>query len=391
MSIARTGSALAGTVSPIPPDSAHDNPGGDPSQLLSPVAVVGLGGGRLVTAQRSDGGLLQVTAWNRAEDGSVSETGAATGEAVSAIALCAPSARRAVSVARNGLGNLELVAWDLGDDGGLTRRGTGRAGEVTAVAVCALSDSLVVAAMRNGSGNLELISWRLDSAGNFQRLGTAEAGGIWAVGITAIDHVRVVAVMQNASLNLELIVWDVAEGGDFTRRGEGDAGAVSAVAIAAWDGAIVNNVVTAMRNGSQDLELISWDLYQDGTLKRTATANAGIGSPVAGERSNIALAITGDWLVSAARNSNGYLDLASWVIYDDGVVRSNARASAESISAVSLSGLGGNELGDFATAVSNAEGQLEVIAWAAESYAVGLAEGYLVRRRLEAVSRTALT
>lgn len=390
MSIVRTGTGTTGTVSPIPADSAHDNWGGDPSQLLSPVAVVGLGAGRLVTAQRTGLGALQITAWTRTEAGLV-ETGQIAGDAISAIVLCAPSERRVVSAARNGSGDLELIAWDIGEDGRLSRRGTGRAGEVTAVAACALSGTRVVAAMRNGSGNLELISWRLDASGNLQRLGTAEAGGIWAVGLTRISDSRLVAVMQNASQNLELIVWDVADDGTFTRKGEGDAGTVAAVAISAWTGARTDTVVTAMRNGSLDLELISWDLREDGTLTRTATGNAGIGTPATGERSNIGLAITGDWLVSAARNSDGYLDLASWVIYDDGVIRVNARTSAETISAVSISDLGNNALGDFATAVGNAEGQLEVITWTAESYDVGLKGRRPLRDHLTATARLART
>ena len=366
--IARLGSGTSGSVSSIPQDPSHDNNAGEPSQLLSPVAIASLGDSGFVTAQRTGSGDLQVTSWSLDESGILSQASESIGDPASAIAICALTPNRVVSVVRNGIGNLELVVWDVDSLGRLERRGTGRAGEVTAVAVCALSATRVVAVMRNGSSNLELISWDIDGNGNLFRMGTGEAGGVWAVGVTAVTETRVVAVMKNLSLNLELIVWDVDENGAFTRRGEGDAGTVSAVSIASL-GAIspqdVSRVIAVMRNGSLDLELIAWDIDQNGNLFRRGEGLAGVGDAFSGEKSNIGVtaAPLEGRVVSAARNRQGTLELTSWSVDNAGNVIRESTANGENISAVAISGLDEHHINHFATAVSNEQGQLESIAW----------------------------
>jgi hypothetical protein len=376
----RLGSANGSEVAPIPADPAHDNSAGDPSQLLSPVAIASLSDARSITAQltaqRDNVGNLQVAVWDVDESGSVSQKDQITTDIISAIALCAVSTNRAVSASRDSLGNLELIVWDIDRAGQLTRRGTGRAGEITAVAVCAVSAERVVAAMRNGSGNLELISWDIDAGGNIQRRGTGEAGGIWAVGLTSISDSRIVAIMQNLSLNLELIVWDIDANGEFQRRGEGDAGTVSAVAIATLLPDKDNLVVSAMRNGSLDLELILWAVKENGDLKRQATAFAGVGDRFTGERSNISVvaiqarhpaAGAPGPFVSAARNSSGNLEVTEWFYFPDGSeVSRGDTITGESISAVAISGADPTRNHRFATAVRDGQGNLEVIEWLAK-------------------------
>jgi hypothetical protein len=359
--IARLGSGISGSVFSIPEDPQHDVAGGEPSQLLSPVAIASLGDSRLVTAHRASPDILQVTAWALDETGSLSRTSQLAGDPATAISLCAVTLNRVVSVVRNGLGNLELVVWDV-DRGQLIRRGTGHAGEVTAVAVCAVSASRVVAVMRNGSGNLELISWDIDGNGNLQRRGTGEAGGVWAVGVTAVTESRVVAVMKNLSLNLELIVWDVTGDGAFIRRGEGDAGTVGAVSIASLG---TGKVIAVMRNGSHDLELIVWDIDEDGHMKRRGYGLAGVGDVFTQEKSNIGVTANPQYgtVVSAARNKIGDLELTSWYVNNEGIVSRQSTVSAEAISAVAISGLDEHHFRHFATAVCDGQGQLECIAW----------------------------
>jgi hypothetical protein len=79
--IARLGSGVSGSVFSIPEDPQHDV-AGEPSQLLSPVAMASLGtasgealGSLLVTAHRgASPGNLQVTAWALDETGSLFRT-----------------------------------------------------------------------------------------------------------------------------------------------------------------------------------------------------------------------------------------------------------------------------------------------------------------------------
>src|SRR6516164_9146388 len=82
----------------------------------------------------------------------------------------------------------------------------------------------------------------------------------------------------------------------------GGAGEASHIAVAALGGP--PQFITAMRNGSGNLELIGW-IMRDNTLTRAGTA-------LAGAVSEVALTIAGQRAVTAVRDGRGRLFLISW-------------------------------------------------------------------------------
>lgn len=86
---------------------------------------------------------------------------------------------------------------------------------------------------------------------------------------------------------------------------EGSAGAVSRVAVGAFGD---SEVLTAVRNGSGDLELIGWTTAPaDFAVTRTADSGS-----QAGEVSEVALALHGRRAITAVRAGDGHLLLISW-------------------------------------------------------------------------------
>ena len=148
------------------------------------------------------------------------------------------------------------------------------AGDVTKVALTEIPDQRVVTALRTGEGNLKLIAWDVSNPVISRRQGDDDepltdntAGPIREVSITAwepdaftVGDDVAVAVRTNAG-DLKIISWAVLPSGDFTRSGDsGDlAGAADLVNIS-WS-RISKRLVTAIRDGDNNLRLITWRGY----------------------------------------------------------------------------------------------------------------------------------
>jgi hypothetical protein len=269
----------------------------------------------------------------------------------------------AITAVRNGSNALELISWDDNSgQGPIVRRADSghQAGEASLIAVKALASATgVVTALRNGSGNLMLITWAVDINGNFKRLADAHAGEVSGVALSVLGNIAVTAV-RNGSGNLELITWAISpDGTSITRRTDSgnQAGSVSGIAMADATEANTPRVVTAVRNGSDNLELISWNIAADGTtIRRLADIEAGTVNWIDMAR------FGANRFVTAVKAGNGHLKLIAYDLAPNGAFTRTGDSgdAAGDISEVSLVMPPSNNL---VTAVRNGSGDLELIAW----------------------------
>jgi hypothetical protein len=257
-----------------------------------------------------------------------------------------------VTAVRNGSGNLELIDWRTGDSVSRLADSANQAGAVSEIATTIVRN-LSITAVRNGSGALELISWD-DGGGQGPIKRRADSGN--QAGAASLITVKplpsatgVITALRNGSGNLMLITWAVDASGNFTRLADASAGEVSAVALS-----VVGNVaVTAVRNGSSNLELIAWGISADG---RSITRLADSGR-LAGTVSEVAIADT----VTAVRAGDGNLKLISWGISADGkTIKRLGDTEAGAASRIAISRFSPTR---FVTAVKAGNGALKLIAY----------------------------
>jgi hypothetical protein len=298
------------------------------------IAVAALGGPpQFISAMRNGSGNLELIGWI-IRDNALTRAGTTLAGAVSEVALTI-AGQRAVTAVRDGSGRLFLISWDCSFQlTGITRAGDSSAaiphpGTADLIAITpALSEfrqPIFVTALRNGSGNLELISWRLESSGAFTRLADSgsQAGGVDSVSVTSVGGNLVVTAVQTTHSilqshgKLKLIAWQVSQGGaKITRIGDenhlyGEAGEVSEVAIAPISG--FSGVLTAVKNGSGNLEVIAWGVDAVTGFKRLADNQTPPNN--AGTASHIAITHAGNLqerYLTSMRRGSGDLELIAF-------------------------------------------------------------------------------
>jgi len=230
----------------------------------------------LATGHRDLKGNLKIEVWSLSATGAPAWRGGASAGAVSEVSLAflgfgTGLRYRFLSAVRNSIGELELIQWSASADGATVQRlGSTSAGSASHISLCTLGD-LIFTSVRNGGGNLEIISWRAHSNGSIDRLDTARAGTVQSISSTlsfdASGAQFLTTAVQNGSGELELIDWQVQTSGVLQRISSVTAGRASLARVrSAWNsqnpGAVNPSphtvLITAMRNGSSDLELISW-------------------------------------------------------------------------------------------------------------------------------------
>jgi hypothetical protein len=233
-----------------------------------------------LTAMSNGSGNLELISWHTVADDFVITRGAdstnlpaGTAQEVALTLM----GRTAITGVRSGAGNLLLILWDVPDGLATMSRlwdsGTA-AGEASAITMVAVTDALLITAVRAGNDDLLLIPWRLDPDQKLVRLDPegVRAGEVSLIALARIDDNNVVTAVRNGSGNLELIGWSISASGQITRwtPASPEAGAIAEVALAVIgsDG-VTTDVVTAVQNGSGNLQLIAWRLSpSDGTIVR---------------------------------------------------------------------------------------------------------------------------
>ncbi len=227
-----------------------------------------------LTACRSGSGRLLLISWQLNQDGSftrLADSGRLAGAASeislvlvrSRIGSPAPTAVVATTV-RAGNGTAKVIAWQVVTaDGSIRRVGDSgsKIGEATQIASAVASTGHLVVSCRNGSGNLELITLVVPDAGDVVRVNdSGSQAGETELNALIARPAGVLSAVKTGSGALKLISWRIDGNGTITRTGDSSdqAGAISLIALGTTNQPSAP-LVTSVRNGSGDLELITWD------------------------------------------------------------------------------------------------------------------------------------
>jgi hypothetical protein len=323
---------------------------------VNAIAIDAFNDSEILTAVKNGSGNLELIAWRCAPADTVvtrvSDSGSQAGS-IGEVALSVIG-RTAITAVRNGSGNLFLILWDVPAGlGSITRiwdSGT-TAGEASRIAMALLPSNIIVTAVRNGSGNLELISWRLEPNGTLSRLhdSGSQAGSVSRITIAAIDDSNVVTAVRNGSSNLELIGWSVASNGTLTRWGDSgsQAGSVSEISITPMDGpGPTNDVLTTLCDGSGNLLMISWRPDPGaGSIERLPDGAAGTASDLS---SCFTVTDSGPKYIAAMRNGSDNPELIAFDVVgagaSSGFVRTGDYSGDGEVTATAMIDLGSGRL-----------------------------------------------
>jgi hypothetical protein len=185
------------------------------------------------------------------------------------------------------------------------------------------------------------------------------AGRVWEIAATKHRTQQVVTAVRTGSNTLQLISWQVNNDGSVSRTGDSGNQAGRATNI---DIARGNKYVTACRTSSRRLKLISWDITSAGAISR-----AGDSGNQAGIASRIKLIALSDTLfLTACRTAQGDLKLISWRLNGDGSITrlGDSGSAAGAVSDISLVEIPRSGSGSrVATSVRASNGNLLLIVW----------------------------
>jgi hypothetical protein len=237
--------------------------------------------------------------------------------------------QRAVTAIRAGDGRLRLDSWDVAADlssiAPLHQTGTA-AGHADLITATVLDPDIVVTAVRAASGKLLLIAWRLESDDTVSRLTheDAQAGEIDGIALATLDASNVVTAVINGSGHLQIIGWNIESNGKVHRwTKDGKAGDVGSVTLAVLSGTgSTRNIVTAVRDGSDRLLVIVWQVsIDDRTISRLC--DSGDLGHFDGDSSHLALCVAQsapggrETILSMERRGSGNLKIIAWDLLDD--------------------------------------------------------------------------
>lgn len=198
--------------------------------------------------------------------------------AISQVASVQVANDQFVTAVINSTGNLEVIAWYANlSTKQLVRQGTWVAGPVEtyyayewpAVAISSpfslnagISGVFTTAAI-NSNGNLDVIYWQLKPNGAISPISeSALDGGATAVSVASVysnqnGYPQFMTAIRNGSGDLQLSLWYVDPAMGITFSGNGYAGAINAVSIACLQD-LTSDVITAVSNSAGELEVIQW-------------------------------------------------------------------------------------------------------------------------------------
>src|SRR5262245_48594544 len=235
---------------------------------------------RVIAAVRTDSNELKVIVWDVGADGALTRRGDAVAGGVTRVAITDwPEGPGVVTAVRMTSGDLKVIAWKVATDGSVQRADDGTAGPVSEVAISSPPGFAgVVTPVRTASGDLKVIAWKVSAAGAITRAGDTSAGASSAISVTALSSAggaaRVAVALRNGSGNLQIITWAVTATGIVARLHEGVAGPISDVAIT-YRATANADLITVTRGPNGDMTVIGWAVKDDGSLERLATAQGG--------------------------------------------------------------------------------------------------------------------
>jgi len=217
-----------------------------------------------------------------------------------------------------------------------------------------------ITAVRNGEGDLQLIKWNVVGNGALIECVGRASGGVASEIATIVVHSHLVVAVKNGEGKLEVSSWTQ----DLLRQGSASKEGASQIAICPFSSeSSPDFFATAHRDAKGNLKVDVWSLSATGAPKWR-------GGAFAGAVSEVTLAYLGFGtglryrFISAVRNANGELELIQWAASGDGATLQRLG----SITAGSATQISLRTLGDLVfTSLRNSAGNLEIISWRAHS------------------------
>lgn len=343
---------------------------------LEVVEVVGFGPmGAAVTAVRNGEGNLQLTQWNVAGDGaSIERVKDAIAGAVSEVATIVVHSHVVTAVV-NGSGHLEVNSWTPE----LLRKGAAYCERASQVVICPFLDEsssdFFAAAYRDAKGALKVEVWSLSATGMPALRGAAYASSVSEVALASLGYgsgarYRLITAVRNSDGDLELIQWSAsADGTTVKRLGGATAGRASQISLRV----LGELVFTSLRNGAGNLEITTWRAHSNGSIDRLDTARGGSVCAVASALSFDASGA--QFLTTAIRNGSDEVELIDWKVQASGVLQwtSSAGVNAASLARIRSAwnsqnpgAVNPSPRTVLITAMRNGLSELELISWTRE-------------------------
>ncbi|MEM7209215.1 MAG: hypothetical protein AAF434_15430 [Pseudomonadota bacterium] len=164
-----------------------------------------------------------------------------------------------------------IIVWDIEPDTGrIHRRGTAVGGVVGEVSLTVLNaslslsaPSLIVTAVTDVENNLWTRVWKIDRAGNVSFGAGVGAGRISQVGVERASSSIIVAAVRESSGQLKMISYKVGTGGDSIER-RGDYLLPGRVGVMSMCRTNNMGIYTAVENSDKYLEMHKWSVFDDG-------------------------------------------------------------------------------------------------------------------------------
>lgn len=246
-------------------------------------------------------------------------TGERTDVPVSGVAAASgPYGNGVLTALENPFGELEVVAWGVYPDTGvIQRRGEVSGGPASDPAIArTFAFPGVVTAARSGLDRLELTTvqadfdgWilsRVDESEDDERI---EEVAISRIGLRSTGEDLVVTASRTSHDRLELISWAIDPAGTITRLADARAGTIGEVSLGR---ASQEHVLTAVSDASGDLKLIAWHVADDGTFTRRGEISAGYASGLAQAKVTQTFGLSEKMTVTALSDAGGKLELIAW-------------------------------------------------------------------------------
>ena len=330
------------------------------------IAVVnGATPARLITAVRTNEGILRLILWEVHGTGGIERIADSGNDAGEATSIAVARGRQVVTAARTNEGNLKVISWNVTNDS-VSRDLDEEAGEASLIQLLALSDELFVTACRDADGKLALISWRLESNGKPRRLSKAGTPGV--VSDIAFTRVRpsgtghLVATTVRTSNRMKTTVWRVSSSGAIQERGNSGTDMKDGTQIATGVHVATGLFIVSCRTNEGILRLITLSVSPDGgAINRLSDSR------------NLAGAISGNSLLprpagalSAVRSGDGRIRLIGWGIDSGGVVTrlgDSTLGQAGEVGLVRLAADTGLPNAPIVTCVHTEDRDLRLISW----------------------------
>jgi CubicO group peptidase (beta-lactamase class C family) len=266
-------------------------------------------------------------------------------------------------------GQLKVIAWRF-NGSQITQHGTGYGGLVYETSITKAAgqgaQGRVVTAVRTAAGQLQMKVWDFNNSTDTVTLrDTYTAGLISDVAIKTLrfsaglgQSSRIVTAVRNGSNQLQVDVWDVDGNGQLIRQGKGLFGSVNAsafpfnsVAIDTSDegGAFFDTAgfMTAFINSDGKLQIVTWHVDATGDVveKKGDAVYNAAVVDIAASASTV-----------VARDSNKELRTIKWKINDDGSIAGYSRRVDGEVERVTATA-------NLFTALQRGDGKLRVINW----------------------------